>query len=177
MGAPDRRRRTAQLMEAHSPALLAYFYRRVDGGDAADLLNDTLLVVWRKARSVPDDDAEARMWMFGIARRVLATHRRSSHRRSALHERLRAELAATPPAEPEDVRALRDALAQLPEIDQEIIRLVHWDGFSQVEVAQLLGLPEGTVRSRHQRARVRLRAALRDQPSPTRTSGPNARMI
>jgi len=160
MGGPDRRSRAARLMEEHSPALLAYFHRRVDAGDAADLLHDTLLVIWRQARAVPDDDAQARMWMYGIARRVLATHHRSHRRRSALHERLQAELTTGSAEDPDDVRAVREALAQLPEIDQEIIRLVHWDGFSQVEVAQLLDMPEATVRSRHLRARQKLRALL-----------------
>jgi RNA polymerase sigma factor, sigma-70 family len=173
MGSPDRRRRAARLMEEYSPALLAYFHRRVDAGEAADLLNDTLLVIWRQARSVPDDDDQARMWMYGIARRVLATHRRSHRRRSALHERLQAELTTVSTEDPDEVRALREALAQLPEIDQEIIRLVHWDGFTQVEVARLLDMPEATVRSRHQRARQRLRALLGAGSTavrPTRTS-------
>jgi RNA polymerase sigma-70 factor (ECF subfamily) len=67
------------------------------------------------------------------------------------------------------VRAVREALAQLPEIDQEIIRLVHWDGFSQVEVARPLDMPEATVRSRHLRARQRLRALLAAQPVSTTT--------
>lgn len=173
MGNPDRRDRAARLMEEYSPALLAYFYRRVDAGDAADLLHDTLVVIWRQARTAPDDDDQARMWVYGIARRVLSTHHRSRRRRSALHERLRAELTTESTEDPDEVRALREALAQLPEIDQEIIRLVHWDGFTQVEVAQLLDMPEATVRSRHLRARQRLRALLgagSDAIRTTRTS-------
>lgn len=171
MGSPDRRVRVTRLVEAHSSALLAYFHRRVeDVADAADLLNETLLVLWRKARAVPEDDAEARMWIYGIARRVLATQRRSDRRRSALHERLRAELVAPSTEDLGDVQALREALTQLPLIDQEIIRLIHWDGFSQVEVARLLELPEGTVRSRHGRARVKLRAILSVRPNPAHTS-------
>jgi RNA polymerase sigma-70 factor (ECF subfamily) len=170
MGSPDRRDRATRLMEEYSPALLAYFHRRVDAAEAADLLNDTLLVVWRQARAVPDDDDQARMWMYGIARRVLATHRRSHRRRSALHERLQAELTNVSTEDPDEVRALREALTRLPEIDQEIIRLVHWDGFSQVEVAQLLEMPEATVRSRHQRARQRLRALLGAGSAAIRTT-------
>lgn len=160
-------------MEAYSPALLAYFHRRVDPVDAVDLLNDTLLVIWRKARTVPNDDVEARMWMYGVARRVLATHRRSSRRRTALHERLQAELASVSTEDPDDVRALHEALSRLPELDQEIIRLVHWDGLSQAETARLLGMPEATVRSRHHRARVKLRAALGARPAPTRIADTN----
>ncbi|MBC7278385.1 MAG: sigma-70 family RNA polymerase sigma factor [Nocardioides sp.] len=144
-----------------APALLAYFVRRVTPPDeAADLLGEALLVLWRRADAIPDEERAARMWAFGIARNVLRGHRRTSRRRSALANRLRAELAASDGlAHPADVRVLdlRSALERLKPIDQEIVRLVHWDGLSLVEVAELLGKSEGTVRSRYHRARSSLR--------------------
>src|SRR5689334_9702644 len=79
--------RVTRLVKAHSPALLAYFVRRVqDPADAADLLSDLLTVVWRRVRSVPESDAEARMWMYGVARRTLSTHRRGARRRTNLQQ-------------------------------------------------------------------------------------------
>ncbi|MFC5931142.1 sigma factor-like helix-turn-helix DNA-binding protein [Cryobacterium melibiosiphilum] len=47
-------------------------------------------------------------------------------------------------------------------MDQEIIRLVHWDGLSLKEVSQHLSPPSGTIRSRYHRARRRLREELDD---------------
>lgn len=160
----------AGLIRANAPDLLAYFVRRVEHrADAADLLGDTLLVVWRKVRRLPVDDDQARMWMFGIARRVLSGHHRSRRRHGKLLERLRQELRVLPSDVDERVVDVRRCLSELDPTDQEIIRLVHWDGFSQVEVAALLGMPEGTVRSRHARARQRL-AALLDADSPARST-------
>lgn len=155
--------RAQSAVEQNSADLLAYFLRRVDvAADAADLLNDTLLVSWRKRAALPHDDAEARMWLFGIARKVMLNYRRSHRRRGELHERLREELAqATQPgtsvAEHLDVRA---AITTLDSLDQEIIRLSYWDGFTLAQVARLLRLPEGTVRSRHHRALRRLQERL-----------------
>ncbi|NYI76258.1 RNA polymerase sigma factor [Nocardioides panzhihuensis] len=65
-------------------------------------------------------------------------------------------------AHPADVRVLdlRSALERLKPIDQEILRLVHWDGLSLVETAELLGKRAGTVRSRYHRARSSLRRQL-----------------
>jgi RNA polymerase sigma-70 factor, ECF subfamily len=158
--APDR---IHQLVLDSSPAVLAYFERRVDvREDAADLLGETLLVVWRRRDALPADEIEARMWMFGIARRVILSYRRGGVRRVALVERLRTELNATPGDVEPDPRLdlLGEALAELPERDLEIVRLVAWDGFSLADVAQHLRIPAGTVRSRYSRARAVLRSRL-----------------
>lgn len=154
--------RIQSVVEANAADLLAYFFRRVEvAEDAADLLNDTLLVVWRRASYVPVDEVEARMWMFGIARRVFSTHRRATQRRSALHNKLRDNLTVTAHhAASERSSDLVAAVRTLGPADQELIRLIFWDGFTQAQVASLLDMPEGTVRSRTHRARQRLREAL-----------------
>lgn len=163
MGAPETDGRVQSAVEINTPALLGYFVRRVEvPEDAADLLSDTLLIIWRKRAVLPHDDTEARMWMFGVARKVLLTHRRTHRRRSALQDKLRDELAiaprdATVDADHLDVRA---ALPHLDPLDQEIIRLTYWDGFTLAQASRLLRMPEGTIRSRHHRARQQLRRIL-----------------
>lgn len=158
-GTPTQQR-VESVVRREAPALLAYFQRRALYSDAPDLLGDTLLIIWRRADALPIDDQAARMWLFGVARRVLATSRRSSMRRLALFERLREEAAhPSVPAEPADSE-LTDAIAGLAAIDAEIIRLVHWDGFKLAEVAEHLGRPAATVRSRYSRARTALRKTL-----------------
>lgn len=156
--------RVSALAGLHSSGLLAYFTRRVpQREDAADLLGETLLVLWRRARDVPSDDDAARLWLYGVARKVLATHRRTGTRRHALATRLRTELAAhhdQQPAEDPRLTTLQQALDELDPQDQEIIKLVHWDGFSLTDAAQIMGKRPGTVRSRYHRARARLRAHL-----------------
>ncbi|MFD7078035.1 RNA polymerase sigma factor [Nocardioides sp. NPDC059952] len=147
-----------------APTLLAYFVRRVaPAEDAADLLGETLLLLWRRSDAIPNDPDDARMWAFGVARNVLRGHRRTNQRRSALARRLRLELSSADelvhPAD-ERVLDLRAAIDWLKPIDQEILRLVHWDGLSLVETAAVVGMREGTVRSRYHRVRARLRRQL-----------------
>jgi RNA polymerase sigma-70 factor (ECF subfamily) len=154
------RRRVESVVRREAPALLAYFERRVPYSDAPDLLGETLLVIWRRADALPLDDQTARMWLFGVARRVLTTSRRGSIRRQALVDRLRDEASVTESTVTPPDYELAEALAGLAAIDAEIIRLVHWDGFSLAEVSQHLNRPAGTVRSRYSRARTALREAL-----------------
>ncbi len=154
------------MMEVEAPRILDYFSRRVvNVEDAADLLGECLMVVWRRRRSVPRSETEARMWMYGVARKVLGTHRRGSLRRTALTERLKADLLVASGSYPsggvDDVHShLRALIADLDEIDREIISLTYWEGFSLAEAASILSMRASTVRSRHARARAQLRRAL-----------------
>lgn len=163
MDAPDAVDRISAVVESHAPDLLAFFMRRVaTAEDAADLLGEVLLVIWRRAGSIPADDEEARMWMFGIARNLLTTHSRTTRRRSALQDKLRGQLREQVVDTAGHNPDVRDLLGRLSATDQEIIRLTYWDGFTQKQASQLLGIPEGTLRSRHHRARESLRRMLAD---------------
>jgi RNA polymerase sigma-70 factor (ECF subfamily) len=153
--------RVARLVERDGGRVLDYFIRRTaSADDAADLLGETLLVVWRKERAVPADPTEARMWLFGVARKVLLGQYRSARRRAALSDRLALELAVDAPRDDQLGDELRSLIAKLHPTDQEIVRLVYWDGFSLAEAAVILKMPAATVRSRHARARARLREEL-----------------
>ncbi|WP_433675020.1 RNA polymerase sigma factor [Microbacterium gorillae] len=166
MSREELRARIAAAAEREAPDLLAYFVRRTPvREDAADLLSETMLVLWRRARDAPRDDAQLRPWLFGVAHRVLQRHRRSWARRAAVTERLRSELEQNPYTgftDADDARRVRDALRELAELDQQIIMLVHWEGFMQAEAAAILGRNPSTVRTRYERARQRLRAILAD---------------
>lgn len=82
-------------------------------------------------------------------------------RRSALVERLIEELSSRPSASEEDDTAfVRGLIELLDDVDREIVRLVYWDGFSLNETAQILSMRPATVRSRHSRARAKLRDEL-----------------
>jgi len=149
-----------RLIDGSKRALFAYFARRVGSTeDAADLTGEVMLTMWQKAASMPADATEARMWAFGIARNVLANHRRSIARRRKLSERLTGEALVSG-----DTRPVRDdvweALRALPEFDREVIQLIHWDGFSLADAARILGKKPATVRSRYSRARAKLRVDL-----------------
>lgn len=69
--------RIENLARDVAPDLLRYFERRaLPIDDAADLVSETLLVVFRRADAVPLGGEESRMWAFGVARKMLAGHRR-----------------------------------------------------------------------------------------------------
>ena len=155
------------FVEREASDLLAYFVRRTESAeDAADMLSETLLVIWRREGFIPSDATEARMWMFGVARKVLSGHRRTRSRQAALRTRLADELTITQVDASEPwVDEVRAAISQLAEIDREIMRLVYWDGFSLGQTAQILRMRPGTVRSRHHRARARMRELLGEDES------------
>lgn len=153
------------------PALVRYFQRRVECDDAPDLLGETLLVVWRRVDDLPDDPERARMWLFGVARGVLLNYFRGERRRLALVDRIRSGIEVDPFAAPADRGSdVRDAVDRLPGDLGELVRLVHWDGFTVVEAGGVLKIPESTARSWYRRARQLLRTSLEVDSSEERSA-------
>jgi RNA polymerase sigma-70 factor (ECF subfamily) len=149
---------------ANAADLLSYFGWRVQiPADAADLLSETFVVAWRRGDRMPVDPEQARMWLFGVARRVLANAARGAVRHTDLTDKLRGHLQALPTeqldAETLDIRAALDAI---PADQSELVRLILWDGFTLPEAATILGIRESTARGRYQRARAQLRELLRE---------------
>ena len=90
----QRREKFRVLYEAAYPRVLGYALRRTPTPeDAADLVAETFLTAWRRFEELPPGD-EAQLWLYGVAHRQLANHRRGEQRRSALSERLVGELEA-----------------------------------------------------------------------------------
>src|SRR5688572_8940058 len=158
-----------RLYTEHFDAVLGFALRRVDRPeDAADVTADTFLVAWRRLGHAPQG-SELRPWLYGVARRVLANHRRGERRRSALGDRLRRELKAhTPDASDEVVQRadVTDAMRRLSARDQEVLELHLWEGLESREIAEVLGTTTTVVRPRLSRARSRLRDLLGNDPGP-----------
>lgn len=162
--------RFAAVHAAHARDVLAYALRRADTPeDAADVVADTFLVAWRRLDDLPDGP-DARLWLYGVARRTLANQRRGERRRLRLAERLRTELpplsaAAQRPANTVDADLLR-AIKALGEEDREVLLLTGWEDLSPAEVARVLDISRVAARSRLHRARKRLRDALAETADP-----------
>jgi RNA polymerase sigma-70 factor (ECF subfamily) len=160
MSSPEER--FSALFERTHPALLGYAVRRVaDPADAADVVAETFLVAWRRLDDVPSGD-EARPWLFGVARRVLANYYRSERRRHALADRLRETLQHAVPAPEPLPSTVELAMERIPGDDRELLRLVAWEQLARDEIALAMGLSHGAVRVRLHRARARLRKALEE---------------
>ena len=157
------------LYAEHFSAVLGFALRRVDRPeDAADVVADTFLVAWRRLAHVPSG-AETRPWLYGVARRVLANHRRGEGRRTSLGGRLRDELTAVVPDRTDEVvqrAVVTDAMRRLSARDQEVLELHLWEGLEAREIAEVLGLTGVVVRPRLSRARARLRDLLGNDPPP-----------
>jgi RNA polymerase sigma-70 factor (ECF subfamily) len=148
------------LFGEHQRHVLAYAMRRTQTlADAEDVAAETFTIAWRKIEVVPAE--EPLPWLYAVARRVLANHRRGNGRRERLAALLRVEDVATPMHAGDD----RDgpayaALAALSPADQELLRLVAWEGLGNQQVAAVLGITPNAVAIRLHRARARFADAL-----------------
>ncbi|MDR8413730.1 RNA polymerase sigma factor [Nonomuraea sp. 3-1Str] len=157
---PGARDRLEAIYNAHYPAIHQYAARRTDSpDDTADVISETFLTAWRRIADVPDGDA-ARLWLYGVARRVLANHRRGQSRRTGLAERLKDELSATRPSEPAGPDRVREAFDDLPARDREVLALAFWEDLTGPEIGKVLGCTATAARIRLHRARKRLAKAL-----------------
>ena len=146
--------------------LLGYALRRVERPEsAADVVADTFLIAWRRIDEIPDE--QARPWLFGVARNVMANHQRADRRRADLGARLRQELTGSTTIEPSVPPEIAHAFRALPEGDREVLRLVAWEGLTADDLAVALGCSVNAARIRLHRARRRFAEALR---SPSLTS-------
>lgn len=159
---PQAQRLTEALLR-ESPDLLRYFRRRVtEPEDAADLLAETGLTAWRRVRDLPADDEGARRWLFTVAHNTYLNHQRGSRRRHALADRVRTILSRAEQVSPPSDEGIevRDAIDNLPAELAEIVRLIHWDGLTVTEAAEVIGVSSSTARARYQRARAEVRETL-----------------
>jgi RNA polymerase sigma-70 factor (ECF subfamily) len=149
--------------------LARYLARRAAPDAVEDLFAEVMTVAWRRIRDIPDG-AEL-PWLYGVARRVLANHRRAGGRFGRLLERLafveRGMQPAAAPAPGGDAD-LAAALAELPGADAEILRLWAWEELAPREIAAVLGISPNAVSIRLHRAKERLREALEGQPRKAR---------
>ncbi|MET8002922.1 RNA polymerase sigma factor [Nonomuraea glycinis] len=161
MGPPDARLRFEEIYLAHYQAISTYVTRRASAPDEiADVIAETFLTAWRRLADMPAGD-EARLWLYGVARRVLANHHRAESRRNALALRLREDLTQWAESVIEQPHSeAREAFSRLSDDDRELLSLVGWEGLGTAEISKVLGCSRGAVRIRLHRARKRLAAEL-----------------
>ncbi|WP_020659879.1 RNA polymerase sigma factor [Amycolatopsis benzoatilytica] len=158
----------AAIFDRHAPYLHRYLARRLGRDVADDALAETFLAAFRRRARYDRQRPDARPWLYGIATNVVAQHRRDEVREYRLLRVVRPQPHAE--AHDDDVAArvvaeargpeLGAALAALADGDRDVVLLTAAEGLSYEEVAEALGIPVGTVRSRLNRARRKLRAAL-----------------
>lgn len=154
------------IYRSHGRLVYAVAYRVLgDRGMAEEATQQTFVKAWRSAQSF-DERRELGPWLAAIARRVaIDVYRREAVRSADPLESVPAgdpALVATPQSAEAvyDVWEVREAVAQLPPDEQEVVRLQHLEGFTHVQIAERLGIAAGTVKSRSFRAHKRLAELL-----------------
>jgi RNA polymerase sigma-70 factor (ECF subfamily) len=176
------------LYDRHAAGVHAVAFRLTgDRGIAEEVVQETFLALWNRAEAFDPDVASLGTWLRSIARNRSVDRLRAAGRRvqlvalpggnaeddgaAASVERLDPELAVfggavrdpdpVAAAEADDVRAaIAGALSRMPDDERTVILLAYQHELSQSEIAERLGWPLGTVKTRTRRALARLRSVL-----------------
>lgn len=153
------------IFRAYAHQVHAYCLRRTSKEQAKDATAEVFLVALRRLDRLPDGD-EALPWLYTVARNVLSNQARTSRRQTRLSAKAAAhfEPAVAGPerivVRNEEHERLLAALATLPDKDQEILRLVEWDGVSREDVAEMMFISRSAVDKRITRAYKKLAASI-----------------
>lgn len=150
-----------------------------DDALADDLVQDTLTKAFKNLGQLREI-AALRAWLFDILTNTWRDHlRRRRHLEdidTLIEEQEPALTIACSEEQNEIIARVRSAVGGLPAWQREVLALVDLEGFSYAETAKLLGVPEGTIRSRVCRAREALRKLLVDMDDRSRQSAPLRRL-
>ncbi len=163
VGAGDRTQALGELYDRYGGRLYGLGLRMLaDPGLAEELVQETFVRVWRAAAGFDPAKGTVRAWIFTIARRVaIDLHRRRPGRREVSDEAL-PELGALDGRLDALVLELtiREALDALSPAHRQALELAYRHDLSQSEIAERLGVPLGTVKSRTHTALAAMREAL-----------------
>lgn len=164
----DNQDRTAfqAVFEHFAPRLKAFILRQgTDLQLAEEIVQETMVNVWRKAGQFDPERASASTWVFTIARNLRIDHLRKANR----PEPDMNDPALVPDPEPHAVDVIsrkqneslmKKALADLPPEQQDVLQAVFFEEKPHAQVATDLGIPLGTVKSRIRLALKRIRTEL-----------------
>jgi RNA polymerase sigma-70 factor, ECF subfamily len=148
----------ASIFDRHFDAVHGYAQRRLGRSLAEEIASETFIRAFDRRASFDCSRADARPWLFGIAANLMRRHWRTERRRLRALERL--ERPHREDSSPHERLELVAALDALPAREREALLLFALADLSYEEIAEALGVPIGTVRSRLARARDRIRKRL-----------------
>ena len=155
------------IYDRHAAALLRFLGRRAGAKVAEGLVGELFRIAFERRKTFDASRASALPWLYGIGSNLLLKHRRGEARRLRASARMaadeeRADRRASAAAL--DARLLfprvANAIEALPDDERAALLLFAWEELPYQSVAEALDLPIGTVRSRPNRARARLRELL-----------------
>ena len=160
----------AELFEFFAPRLKNYMQRLgANESEAEELVQDVMITVWRKAEMYDARQASVSTWIFRVARnRRIDAQRRTSRPELEPDEPMLQPAATELPdvavARGQTEEKVRAEMANLPEEQLVLLQAAFYDGLSHSEIAELYGIPLGTVKSRIRLAFAKMRGGL-DAPN------------
>lgn len=157
------------IVDRHADAAFSLAYRMCGRRSVSeDVVQEAFVSLWRSGARYDPTRGSVRTWVLGVVRnRAIDTFRRDAVRtgRDVSDEGAAERLAAGDDTEAEalrrdDAAQVQDALGQLPPEQRQVIELAYFGGFSHSEIAEMLGLPAGTVKGRMRLGLAKLRMAL-----------------
>jgi RNA polymerase sigma-70 factor (ECF subfamily) len=159
------------LFARYAPTAMALARRVVLKAHLAEeIVQEVFLALWKNPDAYDQRRGSVRSWLMAMVhhRAVDLVRREEAYRRRAEEQVAEARAMAPDPADqvaeeidlPRERQAVRAALVDLPEEQRRVIELMYFDGLSQSRIAERLGLPLGTVKSRTLLGMRKLRAAL-----------------
>lgn len=158
-----------ELFRYYGPRVRAYMARLArDGQLAEELMQETMMAVWNKSAQYSPDKGNVSTWIFTIARNLRIDAYRKANRPGFDPNDPAFVPADTAPADQtlegmEDAARLHEAMAQLPSEQLQLLKLSFFDEASHGTIAETLGIPLGTVKSRIRLAFAKLRSTLEDK--------------
>lgn len=157
----------AVIFDRHVLPIHSYLGRRSGSQSADALVGEVFRVAFETRQRYRADRPDALPWLYGIAANVLRQHRRTELRQARLRNKLSVLWESQDDGaigdrvrRREDLVEVIDAVMSLPEIDREALLLHAWEEQTYAQIAETLDIPVGTVRSRLNRARTRVRELL-----------------
>jgi RNA polymerase sigma-70 factor (ECF subfamily) len=151
------------LYRRYSRPVFGLALRRLgDRGRAEDAVQDTFVSIWRAAATYRSERGPGAPWLYAVARNAIIDRSRARNE-PAVEVPDEPTLEAGPADRAEESWTqwrIHRALEELTEPEREVISLAYWSGLSQSEVADSLGIPLGTVKTRTRRALQRLAEVL-----------------
>lgn len=161
----DEDERLAALYDVHAGPIRRYVVRLTGSAASADdVVQETLLRAWRTPRILAQDPATTRAWVITVARHIVIDEARSARRR---HEHPVTEVPERASGDETDrlfdAMLIEDALAAISVEHRAVIVAAYYRGRSVEEIADDLGIPGGTVKSRMHYGLRALRLALQER--------------
>lgn len=155
------------LFDWYAPRVKGYLVRLgAEPSLAEELMQEVMVAVWRKAATFDRTQASASTWIYRIARNRRIDAFRRDQRAADMDAEDPSLLPSAPPAPDDEAMAvdretrIREALLSLPPEQRELVRRHFYEDLTHSEIAELTGLPLGTVKSRLRLAFAKLRGKL-----------------